>query len=177
MNNTSCKSLVAEFGPSPSGRIILVDVPQQSLSLYEHDQCLQSWPVSTASRGCGNDRDSLKTPLGAHRIAEKIGAGCQAHTIFKAREDTGCLADVIMQAHSGDEDLITSRILWLKGIEAGKNLNGDVDTQQRYIYIHGTPEEGLIGQPVSHGCIRMRNRDVIELFELVEVETLVFIKA
>jgi hypothetical protein len=157
--------------------MIIIDVKQQCLSLYEHDQCLQTWPVSTSSLGCGNDKDSFKTPLGAHRIAEKIGAGSQANTIFKAREDTGCLANIIHQACSSGEDQITSRILWLKGVEAGKNLNGDVDTQQRYIYIHGTPEEGLIGQPVSHGCIRMRNKDVIELFEQVETETLVYIQA
>jgi len=176
MDRETCKSLQTQFGPSPSGRMIVIDVKQQRLDLYEQDKCLQSWPISTSSRGCGNEKDSLKTPLGAHRIAKKIGADKPANTIFKAREDTGCTATIIHQARSSGEDQITSRILWLKGIETGKNLDGDVDTQLRYIYIHGTPEEGLIGQPVSHGCIRMRNDDVITLFDQIEAETLVYIK-
>ncbi len=173
--NNPCQTLTARYGPSPLGQVVIVDIGKQLLSLYQHDNCLHSWPVSTSARGSGNCIDSLQTPLGAHRVAEKIGADCQANTIFKARRNTGRLAEIIQHAQSSGDDLITSRILWLKGIESGKNLGGDVDTQQRYIYIHGTPEEGLIGQAVSHGCIRMRNADVIELFEQIDTDTLVFI--
>jgi hypothetical protein len=167
--------LIANYGPSPQGLVIIVETGKQTLSLYQEGQCLQSWDVSTASLGVGNQTDSLQTPLGAHRVAEKIGEGCQTNTVFKGRQDTGQQATILKHACSSGDDLITSRILWLRGIEEGKNLNGNVDTYQRYIYIHGTPEEGLIGQPVSHGCIRMRNDDIIELFECIETDTLVFI--
>jgi hypothetical protein len=170
-----CQALLQQFGPSPRGRVIIVDINKQLLSLYQEDNCLYSWPVSTSACGSGNRMDSLQTPLGAHRIAEKIGDACQANTIFRARQDSGELAEICQQARASKEDLITSRILWLTGVEPGKNLDGEVDTHNRYIYIHGTPEEGLIGQPVSHGCIRMRNADVIQLFEQVEAETLVYI--
>ncbi len=170
-----CKTLVTQYGASPQGRVIVVDISRQLLSLYQDDKCLHSWPVSTSARGSGNRMDSLQTPLGAHRIAEKIGADSPANTIFKGRQDCGELANITQRPEPTGEDLITSRILWLKGIEPGKNLDGDVDSQQRYIYIHGTAEEGLIGQAVSHGCIRMRNADVIELFALVDPETLVYI--
>jgi hypothetical protein len=121
-------------------------------------------------------QDSLKTPTGMHRIAEKIGSDSDINTIFKGRVDTHCQATVVHEPHSQDEDLITSRILWLTGIEEGKNLGEGISSYERYIYIHGTPEEGLIGKPVSHGCIRMRNQDVIELFDQVDVDTLVLIQ-
>jgi len=120
--NKTCQTLTAEFGTSPRDRVIIVDIRQQQLSLYEDELCLQSWPVSTSARGSGNRMHSLQTPLGAHRIAEKIGDGCRANTIFKARENTGRLAEIIEQAQASSEDLITSRILWLRGVETGINL-------------------------------------------------------
>ena len=167
--------LIAKYGPSPADQVIIVDVKQQRLHLYQAGQCLQTWDISTASRGVGNNNNSLQTPLGMHRIAEKIGAQCPANTIFAARQDTGQLATIFSQDCSSGEDLVTSRIMWLRGVEEGYNLNGDVDTFQRYIYIHGTPEEGLIGTTASHGCIRMRNHDIIALFERVDTDTLVYI--
>lgn len=169
------ENLIAYYGSSPLGMVILIETDKQTLSLYQSGCCLQMWNISTASRGTGNQTDSLQTPLGAHRIAEKIGAGSPVNTIFKARQDSGQQAAILDQPCSSGQDLITSRILWLRGIEEGKNLNGQVDTFQRYIYIHGTPEEGLIGQPVSHGCIRMRNDDIIQLFGHIETDTLVYI--
>jgi len=174
-NNSPDKKLIADYGSSPMGRVIVVETGKQTLSLYQAGKCLRVWDISTASRGVGNRVDSLQTPLGAHRIAEKIGANCQANTIFKGRQDTGQQATILKQACASGEDLVTSRILWLRGIEEGRNLNGHVDTYQRYIYIHGTQEEGLIGQPASHGCIRMCNADVMELFEQIETDTLVYI--
>lgn len=167
--------MINKYGDTPSGKVIIIDTSTQLLQLYQSGQCLQSWDISSASRGVGNTMNSLQTPLGAHRIAKKIGAQCPPQTIFKGRQDTGQQARIITEACSSDEDLVTSRILWLKGIEAGLNLHGEVDTYNRYIYIHGTPEEGLIGQVASHGCIRMRNNDIITLFDLVENETLVYI--
>lgn len=167
--------LIARYGPSPADQVIIVDVKHQRLHLYQAGQCLHTWDISTASRGVGNNNNSLQTPLGMHRIAEKIGAQCPVNTIFAARQDTGQLATISSEACSSGEDLVTSRIMWLRGVEEGYNLNGDVDTFQRYIYIHGTPEEGLIGKAASHGCIRMRNHDIMTLFERVEPDTLVYI--
>ncbi|HEC28675.1 MAG TPA: L,D-transpeptidase [Gammaproteobacteria bacterium] len=167
--------LLKIYAPSPQDRIILVNVDRQQLSLYEQDICLQKWPVSTSSRGTGCLKDSLMTPTGVHRIAEKIGRHAKIMSLFKARVDTGQKAVIFNGDTESGEDQITSRILWLKGLEAGLNLGGDVDTYARYIYIHGTPEEGLIGKPASQGCIRMRNDDVIKLFELVDCNTLVYI--
>lgn len=154
----------------------MVDVDKQSLSLKKEEHILSTWPVSTARNGCGNTEGSLKTPTGAHRIAEKIGANSEINTIFKGRVDTCCQSTVISEPQSLEEDLITSRILWLEGIEADKNLGEGISSYDRYIYIHGTPEEGLIGTPVSHGCIRMCNQDVIDLFNQVDVGTLVLIQ-
>ena len=167
--------LIARYGPSPADQVIIVDVKHQKLHLFKAGKCIHTWDVSTASRGVGNCNNSLQTPLGMHRIAEKIGALCPANTIFTARQDTGQLATIFSQACPSGEDLVTSRIMWLRGVEDGYNLNGDVDTFQRYIYIHGTHEEGLIGTPASHGCIRMRNDDIIDLFEYIDVDTLVYI--
>jgi len=105
-------------------------------------------------------------------IAQKIGDGAPLNTIFKSRKNTGKIADIDQQS---DEDYVTSRILWLKGLEPGHNAGPGVDSFARYIYIHGTHEENLIGQPASHGCIRMRNQDVLELFERVQEGTEVLI--
>lgn len=169
--------LLKIYAPSPQNRVILVNVDRQQLSLYEQDICLQKWPVSTSSRGTGCLKNSLMTPTGAHRIAEKIGRHAKIMSLFKARVDTGQKATLLNEDTESGKDQITSRILWLKGLETGLNLGDDVDTYERHIYIHGTPEEGRIGKPVSHGCIRMRNNDIIELFELVDCNTLVYIGA
>lgn len=154
---------------------LLVNVAQQRLFMCQGEQVLTSFPVSTARRGVGNLKDSYQTPHGWHRIAEKIGADCAPNEILKARQATGCMAEVVTQPISTAQDCITSRILWLSGLEVGVNQNGNVDSYERYIYIHGTHEEGLIGQPASIGCVRMNNADIIELFEQVPEGTLVFI--
>lgn len=153
----------------------LVSVPDQVLHLIEEDQVLQSWSVSTSRYGIGGQNDSLKTPPGAHRIAECLGDGVAVHTIFKGRVAQAEVAEIETAPHTTGRECITTRILWLDGLEPGINQGGEMDSCQRYIYIHGTHEEGLIGQAASIGCIRMRGADVIELFEQVCVDTLVLI--
>lgn len=154
---------------------IEVDLRQQQLYLWERqadgDILIRQYPVSCAANGAGSENGSYCTPLGRHRIAEKIGAGMPLCSAFKAREWTGEIWTPELNVENPGRDWILSRILWLDGMEPGKNKGGTVDTHDRYIYIHGTHEEHKIGTPASHGCIRMKNDDVAELFDLVKVGT------
>lgn len=168
--------LEQKFGPSPDHMVALVDISSQQLRLYRQGELLRQWPVSTAEKGSGNRQHSFKTPLGAHRVAEKIGAGAEPGTIFRGRENTGELAPIHSDHTRSQEDYVTTRILWLRGLEPGLNQGAGIDSYLRYIYIHGTPEEGRIGSPASKGCIRMRNVDVIRLFELLPTGSLVYIR-
>jgi len=143
-----------------------VSVRDQRLILTRDGEKLRSYPISTSRFGIGTEEGSMKTPLGNFRIAEKIGDSAAPGTIFKARVALGP-DDPLPET----EDLITSRILWLDGMD---EENGN--TRERFIYIHGTKHEDKIGMPASHGCIRMRNDDMIELFELVDETTLVVIR-
>jgi hypothetical protein len=152
--------------------LIVVDIVRQQLKLYQGGLLVAVNPVSTSSSGAGCDADSGRTPTGWHIVREKIGDGQPCGTLFCARA-AGPVVDSLND-DSGD-DLITSRILWLGGVEHGLNLGGTVDSYRRYIYIHGTAQEHLVGRPVSHGCIRMNNRDVISLFERVSVYTPILI--
>jgi len=153
---------------------IYVDCKHQQLHRVDIDDSNnRSYPISTAANGMGNRADSNKTPFGIHRIRQKIGGGEPRGTIFKARESTGVIA---RDLDNRETDEITSRILWLDGMEEGVNRDGVYDTYTRYIYIHGTSDEKRIGEPVSAGCIRMRNDDVIELFDEVMVNDLVVIR-
>jgi len=164
-----------------STTISIVSVSKQKLFLFTNKILEQTYPVSTAEAGIGNLSGSFQTPLGTHRIAEKIGANAPIATIFKGRQITNKFAKIINDPEiRSDSDNITSRILWLDGLEnrINKGLdknNNNVDSYSRYIYIHGTDEEGLLGQAASHGCIRMSNRDVIEFFDKTEVNDLVVI--
>lgn len=158
----------------PGEQAIVVDVPSQQLYLFESGELIGSFPVSTAERGTGNQEGSLQTPLGLHRVDEKIGADAPRGLIFRGRQPTGELAEILEGADErAARDDVTTRILWLQGMEPGVNQGGDVDSKQRYIYIHGTPEEGRIGRPASHGCVRMTNADVITLFDRVQEGALV----
>ena len=151
---------------------ILVDISQQRLFLLDNrGDLIVSYPISSSSYGEGQIENSFKTPLGYHIIKEKIGADASKNTIFKERINTGKLAEIYHNDYDSEDDHVTSRILWLEGTEEGFNKGGNVDSFYRYIYIHGTPEEGLIGEKASHGCIRMFNQDVIELFSLVKKGT------
>ncbi len=169
-----------KIGLKEGVRWIFVSVKEQKLYLLEGDRVLKQYPVSTAKNGVGFEEGSFKTPAGLHRIAEKIGDDCPIGAVFKSRKFTGDIARIEKQPVSTNKDLITTRILWLEGLEEGKNrgVNKDgvvVDTYKRYVYIHGTDEEGLIGRAVSHGCIRMKNTDIVELFNMVEKGTIVYI--
>ncbi len=156
---------------------IIVDISEQRLYLYNNDNLVQSFPVSTSKYGEGQIENSFKTPLGLHEIKEKIGDKVPINTIFTARVNTNKVAEIQINPNDTEDDFVTSRILWLDGLENGINRGVGVDSYGRYIYIHGTHEEGLIGQKASHGCIRMFNNDVIELFDMVSEGTKVQIRA
>ncbi len=155
---------------------IEISILQQALTLFDHFGGVKAkYPVSTAANGVGCEKDSGCTPLGAHIIRAKIGAGAAPNAVFVGRRLTGeiCTPDLIAQFPN--RDWILTRILWLSGTELGFNRLGNVDTMQRYIYIHGTPDSTDISKIGSHGCIRMRNADIVELFDLVEAGTPVLI--
>ena len=141
----------------PQHRLIRVSIDRQMLALLENGTILREWPISTAVRGVGFEPGSFTTPTGRFRICEKFGAGASLGAAFRSRIATG---EIIPQG--GEEDAILTRILWLDGLDA-QNAN----TRDRYIYIHGTNREDLIGSPASHGCVRMKNADVAELHDLV----------
>jgi len=189
--------------------MIVISISEQML---HHRRCSGVWcsyPVSTALAGTGNFEGSYQTPLGRHRIAEKIGDGMPLLTVFRARRPIGifdpenpaflpwmagkhasvcesCETRTFRMAYkqkSGKifadrtNDWILTRILWLEGVETGRNRRGRVDTKSRYIYIHGTHDEAAIGTPCSHGCIRMKNLDMLELFENARAGERVVIRA
>jgi len=155
---------------------IEVDISEQRLYLIENSLIKASYPISTSKYGEGSIENSFKTPLGEHSIKEMIGEEAEINTIFTSRINTKRSATIIDQFEDTDNDYVTSRIMWLDGEENGFNKGGNVDSFRRYIYIHGTHEEGLIGTKASHGCIRMFNYDVIELFKLVNIGTKVLIR-
>jgi hypothetical protein len=150
---------------------LYVDVAAQRLSQVSHNVIVGEWLVSTAVNGTGNRDGSGCTPLGVHIVARKIGAHAPLGTVFKDRIDTGTL----WQRGDRGENLVLSRILWLLGLQPGLNRGFGIDTFERYIYIHGTTQEHRIGTPLSHGCICMRNADIIDLFDRVTEGTIVII--
>ena len=156
---------------------IEVDISEQRLYLIENSLIKASYPISTSKYGEGSIENSFKTPLGEHSIKEMIGEEAELNTIFTSRINTMRSATIIDQFEDTDNDYVTSRIMWLDGEKDGFNKGGNVDSFRRYIYIHGTHEEGLIGTKASHGCIRMFNYDVIELFNIVNIGTKVLIRA
>ncbi|MDH4216394.1 MAG: L,D-transpeptidase [Gallionella sp.] len=157
---------------------INIYIPTQTLELLdEKGNMLRRYPVSTAANGAGEMLDSNCTPRGRHLIRAKIGAGQPENTVFKGRRPTGETYTPELGAQFPERDWILTRILWLSGCEVGFNRLGKSDTMRRYIYIHGTPDSAQLGIPGSHGCIRMRNADLIELFDLVAAGTAVEIFA
>ena len=155
--------------------LIYVDISSQTLSYIVKGTVSKKYNISSSYYGTGSEANSLKTPLGKHEIYKKIGNELPINAILKGRVWNGAIADIIEGPIDTDYDHVTSRILWLDGLEEGKNRGNGVDSRNRYIYIHGTAEEGLIGKPASDGCIRMYNNEVIELFELVSEKTQVWI--
>ncbi|MBL8260109.1 MAG: L,D-transpeptidase [Candidatus Competibacteraceae bacterium] len=150
-----------------SARLIRIDLASQRLTLSAGERLLACYPVSTARNGPGERRDSGCTPRGWHRIRLKIGAGLPLGTVFVGRRPTGELYSPELAAAHPRRDWILTRILWLTGLESGRNRGGDCDTLRRFIYIHGCPDSEPVGKPLSHGCIRMHNRDLLALFEQV----------
>ena len=153
-------------------QFLLINITQQTLSVVTTDAVQTSYSISTSKYGSGNEEGSFKTPIGIHRIAEKIGDCSPARRIFKDRIDTGITWSSEMP---DDDNLILSRILRLEGLEPGINRGPHIDSYERFIYIHGTNKEALIGTPISHGCICMKNNDIIELFNRIPEKTLVVI--
>lgn len=174
---TTLTMLQANFPHDPTSPVVLVDISAQRMALFKNGKKLSEFPISTATKGAGNQAGSDQTPLGAHKVSEKFGDTATKGTIFEARRDTGKLAEILTEPVDVPTDHVTTRILWLDGLELGKNKGGNTDSKSRFIYIHGTPEEGLIGQPASHGCIRMKNDDVMDVYRILEVGTLVYIGA
>lgn len=155
---------------------IVIDIPTQQLALLASSgEEICRYPISTAALGVGEKRGSFQTPRGRHVIRAKIGAGLPRAAALVGRRPTGEICTIEHLAQQPERDWILSRILWLSGCQPGFNRLGDCDTMARYIYIHGTPDEEPIDRPASHGCIRMRNADVIDLFERVPVGTEVLI--
>ena len=152
-----------------------ISIAQQQLSVVANGQVTQVYPVSTAKNGAGQQSGSECTPLGWHRIRAKIGADAAINSVFVGRRFTGEIYQPDWSLLYPQRDWILSRILWLSGLEPGFNRFGMVDTARRYIYIHGSPDAGVLAGPASHGCIRMLNQDIIALFSQVSVDRRVFI--
>lgn len=147
--------------------LVFVSIMQQKLYVIMDKKVVASYPVSTSKFGLGNIFNSQKTPLGLHIVKNKMGDGVPLNGILRYGFYSNEIAHIIKEPKTSGKDLVTSRILWLEGLEKGKNKGGIMDSYNRGIYIHGTNEEGLIGLHASHGCVRMNNKDVIDLFNLV----------
>jgi len=157
---------------------IEISIPAQRLTLLGDDgKELKRYPVSTSRNGAGEQQGSFCTPRGAHIVRAKIGAGQPFNAVFVRRRPTGEIWTPEVGARFPGRDWILTRILWLSGCEPGRNRLGEVDTMRRYIYIHGSPDTLEMGKPDSIGCIRMRNADIVELFDLVPPYTPVKIAA
>ena len=156
---------------------IEVSIPDQTLTLLDDaGRVLRSYLVSTAAKGAGEKRGSYCTPRGRHIVRARVGAGAALNTVFVGRRPTGEMWSPELAEKFPGRDWMLTRILWLSGCEPGFNRLGDVDTMRRYIYIHGSPDTAPMGTPGSIGCVRMRNYEIVELFDLVPVGTPVEIK-
>ena len=155
---------------------IEISISSQTLTLFDNFGGVKAkYSVSTATNGVGCEKNSGCTPLGSHIIRAKIGADAEPNSVFVGRRLTGEICTPELMAQFPERDWILTRILWLSGTEIGFNRLGNVDTMQRYIYIHGTPDSTEMSKVGSHGCVRMRNDDIIDLFELVDAGTQVVI--
>lgn len=153
-----------------------VSIADQTLTLLEDDQPIAHYLVSTALKGVGELSGSEQTPRGRHIVRARIGEGAPSGAVFRGRRPTGEIWTPELHAQHPGRDWILSRILWLSGTEPGHNRLGSCDTMRRYIYIHGTPDTEPMGEPLSHGCIRMRNADIVDLFDRLPVYTPVVIE-
>jgi len=176
VKKTSYEELLPALGSAFRDKYgLVIKISEQKMYFLTESRIARTWDISSGIAGAGNLSGSGKTPLGLHRIASKTGAGARIGTIFSAKQNTGRIAQIFTNDQKVPDDSVLTRVLHLEGLEEGKNRGGMVDSYARLIYIHGTPEEGYIGKPASMGCIRMRNTDVIELFDMVKTGTLVAI--
>lgn len=166
----ACIAKCDKLGIAPTHYVLTVNIARQTASLYEQNRLVKTYVCSTSRFGIGETENSNRTPRGLHRIAEKVGDGEPAGTIYRDREVIGSVAELGVKAGS-----ITTRIMWLEGLEPGYNRGGDVDTHERTIYIHGTGDQASLGRPASHGCIHFADPDLISLFNLLPTGTLVWI--
>lgn len=155
---------------------LIINILQQTLDVVEKEIVIFTASVSTAANGAGEKQGSECTPRGRHIIRAKIGAGCVTNTVFVGRRQTGEIFSESLRLQHPERDWVLTRILWLSGCDKGLNRLGDVDTMRRYIYIHGCPDETDITKASSHGCVRMHNDKIVELFDLVSCGTQVIIK-
>lgn len=155
---------------------LVVDIAKQSMTLFDGGSPVKTYSISTAKNGAGEVMNSEMTPRGKHVIRAKIGDGAPENAVFVKRRQTGEIYSLGMREQFPNRDWILTRIFWLCGLEPGKNRFGNVDTMRRYIYIHGTPDDVAMGAPGSRGCIRMRNSELIELFNMVPAGTRIEIK-
>lgn len=175
-NDELLLKLKRQYPEYTSRTILLVNILQQRLYHIKNQNLVKEHMVSSAINGTGNTDGSGKTPLGAHFVREKVGENALLGSQFKGRKLTGHRVKILTNSDErSKDDNITSRILWLSGLEAGINQGKGIDSYHRYIYIHGTDEEGRLGTPASHGCIRMANQDIIDLYPAIDRSTLVYI--
>jgi len=158
-----------------ANEVLYVSIKQQKLYHIQNDSIIKAYIISSSAYGIGSKAGSNKTPIGLHSIKEKYGDNTPINGRMTGRVFYGDIASIYTDETKSKTDDITSRIFWLEGMEKGKNKGKGIDSFSRYIYIHGTSEEGRLGKPASHGCIRMKNKEVIDLYKLIEVGTLVLI--
>jgi lipoprotein-anchoring transpeptidase ErfK/SrfK len=156
-------------------QLIIISIRDQHLQLWEDDEVVMDTAISTAKNGPGEVNGSECTPRGWHYVRAKIGADAKTNSVFVGRRFTGEIYEPQLRVQFPERDWILTRILWLSGLEKGKNRLGSVDTMRRYIYIHGCPDEDAMGVPGSHGCIKMHNEDVITLFDTISTGVRVLI--
>ena len=160
---------------SDYSELLFVSIENQKMYHIKEGEIVKQYTISSSEYGIGSEAGSNKTPLGLHKIKEKYGTKTPINGRMIGRVFYGQLATIYKDKQKSKTDDVTSRIFWLEGLEKGKNKGEGIDSYKRYIYIHGTSEEGRLGTPASHGCIRMKNKEVIDLYKLIEVGTLVLI--
>ena len=172
-SNTYDLKRLASYGYRQERAAIVVVPNEQRLYVIKKHKVIRSYPISTSKYGLGNLEGSFKTPTGMHRIKQKIGMKAKKNEILRARKRSGIIARINRTKNASGLDILTSRIMWLEGLELHHNKGARKDSYNRYIYLHGTDQEGRIGEPSSDGCVRLKNKDAIELFSIVREGTLV----
>jgi L,D-transpeptidase catalytic domain len=171
MNFESLSKICSSLSIKPTERVLFVRISDATMQFYNQGKLVRSYGISTSKKPPSNIKNSLGTPRGLHEIAERIGAGQPPGMVFISRAPTGMHYSEVKEV----DNMITSRIMWLRGLEPGVNQGGEVDTYSRYIYIHGTNHDDKVGEPLSAGCVVMRNLDIVQLYEEVRAGDMVWI--